>query len=158
MLMTNGIENKSSLTKELESLPLDEFVDGNLSTDDDTHSPKGRGSMKAYVESISSDSLIGDVEFIDEDIYDEKDIFLLKAEMSSKDHSEGMGSKVGETQRKTLSPNADPELQSSNELIERIRSVGLKPSKQNHLRASHSFSSSQPTLLHRSDLQSPLSS
>ena len=75
---------------------------------------------------------------MDEDNGEEKDIYLLKRDMLSKDHFKGMRSKGSETFSKTIPPNADLELQSSNELIEGIRSVSLKPLKQDHRGPSHS--------------------
>ena len=82
MLMMNG--------KESTFPSVEGDIDGNPSTDDDTHSQKRKGSLKAHVESISSDSLIEDVESIDEDLPDEKEIYLLKEDMSSKDCFEGI--------------------------------------------------------------------
>lgn len=139
MLIINDIKNKFSFEKKLHSFSLNEFVDENLSTNDNTHSSKGRSSIKAYVESISSNSLIDNVEFMNEDIYDKKNVILLKAKISSKDHSERMRSKVDEIRKKTISPNTYFERQSSNEFIEGIRSVGLQSLKQNYFRAFHSF-------------------
>ena len=72
MLMTNGKESTfPSVKGDIDPFPPDELIDGNPSTDDDTHSQKRKGSLKAHAESISSDSLIGDVESIDEDLPDE---------------------------------------------------------------------------------------
>lgn len=140
----------------MDSFPSDEFIDGNLSTDDDIHLQKGKASLNAHVESISSDSLIEDVESMDEDVGENKDIYLLKSDVSSKDHFEGMRSKDRENYSETIRPNVDLELQSSNELIQGIRSVGLKPLKHDYRRRSQNAWSPQPAPLLRSGLQLPL--
>lgn len=156
MLMLNGKENTFSVEKGIDSFSSDEFIDGNLFTDDDIRLRKEKTSFNACVESISSDSLIGDVESMDEDIGEDEDIYLLKKDLSSKDHFEGMGSKENENYSEKIRPNVNLEMQSSNELIEGIRSVSLIPLKQGHRRRFQSAWSSQPAPLLRSELQSPL--
>ena len=156
MLTPNGKENTFSAEEDLNSFPPDELIDRNLSTDDDINPYEGKGLLKAYVESISSESLIEDVEPIDEDIREEKDIYLLKKNLSSRDHSEGLRSKDNPTFGEKITLNTDLESQASNELIEGVRSVGLKPLKLDQSGVSHSPWSLRPAISRRSGLQSPL--
>lgn len=85
-----------------------------------------------------------------------KYIYLLKRKISSKVYFEEIKSKNNKTHNETISSQADLELQSSNEVIEEIRSVGLKPLNQNHRGSSQSAWSSQPAPLLRSGVPPPL--
>ena len=156
MLMLIIKEDTISVEHDLHYFPPDELIDRNLSTDDDTNPHGKKGSLKTYVESISSDSLIGDVESIDEDIREEKGIYLLQKDPSSGGRFEGLKSQDNPTFGEKIPPNTDFELQTSNALIERIKSVGFKTLKLDQSDVSHSVWSPQPMISHRSDLQSPL--
>ena len=135
--------------KEARVLP-DEFMDVDPLTDDDcTRRQKRRPLLYADVESISSDSLIGDVESMEEDPHEESDIVLLKGEMSSKDHSERKESNDGETRQKANPLNADLELH---------KSLGPKPLHEDHHRVFSTSWPSQPIASGRSGLQLPLNS
>lgn len=76
MLTPNGKENTFSAEKDFYSFPPDELIDKNLFTDEYTTPHERKNLLKTYVESISSDSLIVDVQSIDENINEEKDIFI----------------------------------------------------------------------------------
>lgn len=133
--------------KEARVLP-DEVMDVDPSLDDDcTRRQKKRPLFYADVESVSSDSLIGDIESIEEDLHEERDIVLLKGEISSKDHSERKGSSDGETRQKANPHNADLELH---------KSLGLKPLHEDHHRVFSISWPSQPIVSGRSGLQLPL--
>ena len=133
--------------KEARVLP-DEFMDVDPSTDDDcTRRQKRKPFLYADVESISSDSLIKDVESMEEDPQEERDIVLLKGEMSSKDHSERKGSNDDETRQKANPLNADLELH---------KSLDLKPLREDHHRVFSTSWPSQPIASGKSGLQLPL--
>ena len=138
MLTSNGKENTFSVEKDLHSFPSDELIDRNLFTNDDTNPHEEKDLLKAYVKSISSESIIENVEFIDEDIREEKDIYLLKKYLSFEDHFKELRSKNNSIFEKKLSLNTDLESQTSNDLIEEIRSIDLKSLKLNQNDVSHS--------------------
>lgn len=138
MLTSNGKENTFSVEEDLYSFPPDELIDRKLSTDDDTSHHEGKSLLKTYVESISSESLIEDVESIDEDIREEKDRDLLKKDLSFGDYFEGLRSKDNPIFGEKIPFNTDLDSQASNELIEGVRSVGLKSLKLDQSRVFHS--------------------
>ena len=105
---------------------------------------------------MSSDSLIGDVESIDEDVCEEKDIYLLQKVPSSRDHFEGLKSKNNPIFGEKIPSHTDLALQIFDEVIEGVRSVGLKPLKLHQDGVTHSAWSLQPAISHRSGLQLPL--
>lgn len=78
MLMLNGKENTFFVEKGFDSFSSNEFIDGDLFTDDDIRLRKEKAAFNAYVESVSSDSLIENVESMNEDIGEDKDIFARK--------------------------------------------------------------------------------
>ena len=108
------------------------------------------------MESMSSDSLIGDVESIDEDVCEEKDIYLLQKVPSSRDHFEGLKSKNNPIFGEKIPSHTDLALQILDEVIEEVRSVDLKPLKLHQDGVAHSAWSLQPAISHRSGLQLPL--
>ena len=104
----------------------DEFMNVDSSTNDECNRRQNKKSfLYADVESISSNSLIENVEFMKEDFHEKKDIVLLKREMSFKNYFEKKGSNDDETRQK-----ADP----FNAKLELHKSLNLKLLYENHHR------------------------
>ena len=156
MLTPNGKENTFSAEEDFYSFPPDELIDKNFFTDKDTNPHEQKNLLKTYVKSISSDLLIVDVQSIDENIIEEKDIYLFKKDLSSRDHFDESRSKNNPTFEEKIPLNTNLESQASNELIEVVRSIGLQPLKLDQSDASHSGWPLQLTISHRSSSQSPL--
>lgn len=146
-------KNPFSVDQNMDSFSSNEFIDENLFTNDNVHFQKRKASLNAHVKSISSNSLTEDVESINEDVDENEDIYLLKSDVSSKDFFERMRSKDRENCSETIRFNVDLELQSSNKLIQGIRSADLKSLKHDYQRRSQNAWSSQFALLLKSNLQ-----
>ena len=156
MLTSNDKENTFSAEEDLYSFPSDELIDKHLFTDDDTNPHEEKKLLNTYVKSMSSDLLIVDVESIDEDIDEKKDIYLFKKDLSPRDHFEESRSKDNPTFEEKIPLNTNPESQASNELIEGVRSIDLQPLKLDQSGVPHSAWPLQPAISHRPGSQSPL--
>ena len=142
--------------KDLHSFSSEELIDKHLFTDDDTNSHEEKNLLNTYVKSMSSDSFIRDVKSIDEDIDENKDIYLFEKDLLSRNHFEKSRSTDNLTFEKKILLNTNPESQALNELMERVGSIDLQPLKLDQNGAPHSAWPLQPAISHRSGSQSPL--
>ena len=113
---------------------------------DDIQCEKSKSSFNANIKFILSKSLIGDVKSLSDDIRVEEDMVLLEADISSKKLIEDIKLRRDNNQNEKFSPKADFKWMSSNEFIEKVRSICLKLSKTDHRRAI-SFRSSLQSFL-----------
>lgn len=137
---------------------FDKLINKNLFTNNNISHHDKKSLLKAYVKSISSKSFIENIEFIDENIREEKDKYLFKKNLSFENYFKELRSKNNSIFEKKLPLNTDFESQTSNELIEEIRLVDLKSLKLNQNSVFHSFWSLRFAISCKSDLQSPLKS